>query len=192
MLGSRNIKIFAALMMSMTVGAAVLMAMRVSPVDAPKPLTVLNETDNAIAKVVHQTDVPVQTAKWTNIIVHTSKESRNLTSQCHFTVQAKPTPAGFVGASDFWRNQSEGRHAFVPGYDYNSNSIGIYLEGDFSRTAPSQEQYTALVNLVQYLQDRLNIKAANVYLYGQLVPGYTLNRAFENDFSAHLLTITDR
>lgn len=181
-------------MISMTLGAFVLMGMRVSPVAAPKQLTAITETDSVIARVVHQTEVPIQTAKWTNIIVHTSKEGRNVGSQCHFTVQAKALPGGgFVNPSPLWQAQSEGRHAAVPGVDYNFNSIGICLEGDFSRTAPSQEQYAALVNLVQYLQDRLNIKAANVYLYGQLVPSLSMGRAFpENDFSAHLLAITGR
>lgn len=181
--------------MSMTAGAAVLMAMRVSPVEAPKRLAAVSDTDNVVARVVHQTDVPVQTAgKWTNIIIHTSKESRNIASQCHFTVQGKPLmDGGFVVASELWRSQSDGRHAFVPGFDYNANSIGICVAGDFSRSAPSQEQYTALVNLVQYLQDRLNVKAANVYLYGQLVPGVSMGRAFpESDFSAHLLAVGDR
>jgi hypothetical protein len=184
--GSRTIKTLVALLMAMTIGAVALTLMQVAPpIDM---LAAVATGEGGPAKVVHQTSVPIQPLQWRNIIIHASSEGRDIANRCHFIVNAEAGgEGGFVATTDLWRGQAEGQHAFVAGYDYNSDSIGVCLNGDFSRNPPSREQYFALVSLVQYLQEYCNIKPANVYFYGQLVRIDSPGKAFPNDFASRLV-----
>jgi len=185
--GSRTIRVLVILLLAMTVGAWALMVMQVTPDIATRKLAVVNEADDQTGKVVQQTDVPIQAIKWRNIIIHSSAEGRDVARRCHFQVLPDTSTGSGIAGTELWKAQADGQHAFVAGYDYNADSIGICLMGDFSRNAPSREQYMALVGLVQYLQETCNIKPANVYLYSQLVRVDSPGRSFPaGDFATRL------
>jgi N-acetylmuramoyl-L-alanine amidase len=185
--GSRTIKTLAILLIAMTVGAVALMVMEVSPSLPTRNLAAMAE-GSAAGKVVQQTDVPIQASKWRHVVVHSSAEGRDIARKCHFLVLPEPGGDGVVFvATELWKGQLAGEHAYGR-YDYNRDSIGVCLMGDFSRKAPSNEQYTALVALVQYLQAFFEIEPARVYLYRDLVGGDWPGKAFPtSDFSSRLL-----
>jgi len=64
-----------------------------------------------------------------------------------------------------WRNMivhgSDGR-------DFNADSIGICLVGDFSSSPPSQGQFDRLVQLTRALQRTLRLSADHIYLHSEL------------------------
>ena len=77
----------------------------------------------------------------------------------------------------------------LPWRDFNADSVGVCLAGDFSRRPPSPEQFELLVLLVLAVQLACNIPADHVYLHSDLdkrtdSPG----RAFPvRQFAARLL-----
>jgi len=115
-------------------------------------------------------DVAFQPMKWRNVIVHSSlREDGPLAKGCHFVVRSRPGLDGrYVAATERWRNQLDGRHAYVRGYDLDRESIGICLVGDFSTRGPRREQFEALVELVRLLRRECIIPADRVYLANEL------------------------
>ena len=60
---------------------------------------------------------------------------------------------GLVEVGGRWLRQVKGGH--VSSEKYNINSIGICLVGNFERTQPTRKQVASLVELVDYLKNRM-------------------------------------
>ena len=184
---TRTTRVLGALLVSMTFGALLLMLMESDP---PRP----GQSDRAsIAGNVLSQHASVS-RKWRRIIVHSAADSSsNLPMRCHFVIDPEASPTGFgIRSTELWKQQKPGYHALVAAErDYNSDSIGICLIGDFSKHQLSQGQFNALISLVRGLQKTCRIDGDSVYLYSQLdaqsrLPGRNFPVA---DFDAALLQI---
>jgi len=189
MVGSRTIKALTALLFSMTVGACALMLLEVAPASPDaQQLTALAAPAEGVAAVIHDTSVPLQPIKWRHVIVHSANaEDVDFQQQCHFIISAD----GKARVTKLWKRQVCGNHVYVPGRDFNGDSIGVCIEGNFARHDPtiSQKQFNALLELTRSLQRAFLITADRVYLTSDLVPNsYSPGEAFPTgEFNAALL-----
>ncbi len=186
---SRTIKILTALLAAMTVGAIALIVMETAPISPPQSAFALtNKADNGSEPAVFQTDVPIQATKWRNVIVHSASDGA-VEGKFHFVISAEGDISGMVAATKLWKDQLSGGHCNIRGRNFNSDSIGVCLAGDFSRTPPGRTQFHALVRLVRTLQDTLSIPADRVYLYSDLdADSNSPGMAFPTEaFSARLI-----
>ena len=165
MISVRTTKVLGALLGAMTVGALVLMVMESAP---PRP----NRGDLASA---HQKVLPqrwVITHPWRRIVVHSSTGGEDtLPRRCHFVVEADPnSKEQWIRPTELWEKQTPGYHVYVPGHDFNADSIGICIMGDFSSRSPERDQFEAVITLVRELQKQCRIGADSVYLQSELNP----------------------
>lgn len=170
---SRTIKTLAVLVGAMTLGAFSLLVFQPAPIKPHiKSLAALMSPSQTPESFVRQTDVPIQTLKWSNIVVHSSASGRNIEDNCHFVLAYDNDGEEVsVASTELWKEQLEGRHIDVAGFNYNATSIGVCLRGDFSRNHPGNEMYKSLVTLVRQLQRECDISGDHVYLYSDLVLG---------------------
>lgn len=132
---------------------------------------------------------------WRRVVVHAAANPNDsLPQRCHFIISADADTSGKgVVTTDLWKRQVRGYHVMIPGHDFDSDSIGICLIGDFSKKGPAKEQFEALVTLVNELQKRYRIAADCVYIHNQLdtssdQPG----KAFPSEtFNRYLLKTID-
>ena len=78
---------------------------------------------------------------------------------------------GMVEVGIRWRQQKHGAHCRVDVRDdnyWNEHTIGICLVGNFEEYNPSPAQYSSLVELVKFLQDRYRISANKIYGHGDI------------------------
>jgi len=150
----------------MTIGAFALMALETAPVRAPvQDLAAIATTDAPCEQIVRRTDVPLQPIKWRNLIVHGSAAGPpDIAKRCHFIVDAD----GLITPTALWQRQQSGHHVYVPGRDFNADSVGVCLIGDFSRRSPPANQLAALVDLTRTLQHMFRIPDDRVYLHREL------------------------
>jgi hypothetical protein len=170
MVASRTIRTLLALIAAMTVGSLALILMETAPVRPPVThlAAVAGPTDDSVDVISR---AAIRVGKWRNIVVHTSVEGLDPQSECHFIVRTQPSAdGGYAQATALWNRQVDGNHVFVPGYTWNSDSIGICLDGDFSRTAQSPRQFQSLMGLVRSLQQTCGITADRVYLNRDIDP----------------------
>jgi len=167
--GSRTIKTLTALVVSLTIGAFALMMLETAPVEAPAQHLAAVEAGNTEAgKVVRRTAVPLQPIKWRNIILHGSAAERgDILDRVHFLV----ADDGAIQPTLLWQRQQSGHHAYVAGRDFNADSIGICLIGDYSRRGPERRQFEAVADLTTTLQRMFRIPADRVYLQSDLERG---------------------
>ncbi|MCY2925318.1 MAG: peptidoglycan recognition family protein [Planctomycetota bacterium] len=99
-------------------------------------------------------------------------------------------PFRHLRSTPLWRNQQAGRYASIPGHDYNADTVGVSLAGDFDQHAPTEAQMNALVALVRELQALCNINRDRVYLYRELTssprPGA---KFYAGDFHSQVLRL---
>jgi hypothetical protein len=171
MFRSRAAKTLGILVAAMTVGTLALTAMETGPLQpsANHLAAVPGRPTPSVDRVVRGTS-PLQRHKWRHIIVHADDDPRcGLVPACHFIVDLRdPAGGAVIRRTRRWDDQADGRHAFLPGLDWNRTSIGICLLGDFTRTAPSPGQLNALVELTRRLQELTDIPRDRVYLAGQI------------------------
>jgi len=174
MIGSRTFRTLTALLLAMTVGALILMLMETAPIQTKANyLAALAPAPDGAASVVADTDVPAQPAKWRNVVVHsTGGEPADIAQRTHFVIEAGPNGGPVtIRATALWKRQMEGHHVYVPWRDFNADSIGICLVGDFSRRPPAESQFQGLLRLVKTLQGSFRIPADRVYLLNDLDAG---------------------
>jgi len=166
--GSRTVRTLTALLIAMTIGALVLMGLETDPVHpTAQPLAVLAPPPTGAAKVVYDTQVPIQPIKWRHAIVHAARDaSAKLPAQCHFLIDRDASGDWQVRATPHWINQREALHV---GGRWQDNSIGVCLIGEFAQVGPEDGQFALLIDLVHTLQEVLNISADRVYLYSDIV-----------------------
>lgn len=173
MIDARTTKVLGALLVAMTIGALLLMAMEAEP---PRP------SNNALASIRSSAAAGLGevSANWRKIVLHSSPDGKDsLPERCHFVVFAKSDAAGlWVRPTAIWKKQAPGHHVYVEGQDFNSDSIGICLIGDFSRQGPTSEQFEALLALVHSLQTKCDIGYDNIYLSSELQTGDKPGLAF--------------
>lgn len=173
MIDARTTKVLGALLVAMTIGALLLMAMESEP---PRP------SSNALASIRSSAGVDLGNVsrKWRRIVLHASPGGKDtLPQRCHFVVYAKPDANGlWVRPTARWEKQIPGHHVYVKGQDFNSDSIGVCLIGDFSKQGPGTEQFEALLSIVRSLQNKCSIKSDNIYLSSELKSGTRPGLAF--------------
>lgn len=148
----------AALIVAMTIGAFTLHFLETTP--SPLSATDLMALDQ---RADYLTDVPFKNKTWHNIVVHSSAAERpDITSRVHFIVDTDG--AQLIRPTELWKKQAAANHVASPIRNYNADSIGICIKGDFSRNPPTAQQFAALVELTTTLQQMCNISVQNVYL----------------------------
>lgn len=170
---SRTVRVLTALFVTMTLGALVLMMLETGPIRGGSPavwsVPTPAQADPVDQAIRFDTEVPVQPAMWRNVVVHASGFDADASRQCHFLVAAD----GTVRNTILWKRQMIGRHTFGIGRDWNADSIGIFVEGDFSTDPPPAEQFRSLLRLVRSLQEYLGprqLPADHVYLSRDVDP----------------------
>jgi len=186
--GSRTVKTLTTLLVAMTLGALVLMFLETEPIrPTAQPLAVLSPPPAGAAQVVYDTTVPLQAIRWRYVVVHAAARSSDpIAAKCHFLISGDGRGGWSVLATDHWLRQRDGGH--VGGF-WRGSSVGICLEGDFSRRRPADGQFALLVDLVNTLQEICRVSADRIYLHSDLVarsssPGAAFPAA---EFSARLL-----
>lgn len=166
MLGSRTIKTLVALLASMTIGAFALLFLDTGPSrEVSQRLAAIAAPAGHAGRVLEDTAVPLQPIKWRNVVVHASgAEAADIAERCHFVIHQD----GQIQATPLWQRQLSGHHVYVPGRDFNADSIGICLVGEFSRQRPAQQQFAALIDLMHAIQPTFQIPADRVYLHSEL------------------------
>ena len=154
----------------MTAGAYVLMLMESAPIRPPsRSLAALSTSGPGTGRVVADTDVPLQPAKWRNIIVHAYEgQPAEMSRRMHFVIRPDSNGTLVAEGTDLWKRQADGHHIYVPWRDFNADSIGICLIGRFSRRPPTDEQFQLLIDLVRTLQGTFRIPGDQVYLHSDL------------------------
>lgn len=170
MFQSRAIRTLVFLAAAMFLGAVLLLMMNTAPIRMETPPGVSSETAPAYRHLVmDQLATPLQVEKWRHVIVGShSAEASGVWQQSHFVIETDSAGKVQVRSTPLWRGQQAGRYASIPGHDYNADTIGISLAGDFDQHAPTEAQMQALVGLVQELQTRCDINQDRVYLYREL------------------------
>jgi len=148
------------------------MLMEKAPIRPPVThLAAIDPSVGSLSDLVAQTNIPLKRGKWRNILIHTSLEGLDPDSECHFIVSRQAGADGLnVRATPLWAAQQEGNHGFLPVHDYNADSIGVFMAGEFDSLGPSQQQFQALLELVRALQKACGITADRVYLYRHIDP----------------------
>jgi len=168
MLRSRTVKVLVALVATMTGGALTLMVLVMGTADLPmpfRPLTAPEAPRAGAGTAVFDLEVPLQAIKWRNVVIHSSRpHPERVSARYHFVIERTSEGDARVVTTEFWRRQVEAHHVYVPSRDWNADSVGIRVEGDFSRQPPSPRQMAALIELVHALQESCNISADHVYL----------------------------
>ena len=191
MLAPRTVKILIALFLAMTGGTLVLTWLDVEPIRAPGThLTAVAFGEETPLAVITNTQKPLR--NWRNIVIHSSAEGAAAVANSHLVVEPPGggNPLG-IRANGAWDSQAESPHVPPgPGPDWGKDTIGVCMVGDFSLSAPSAEQWKALVKLVTGLQKKLKIPASRVYLYRTIRGSSSPGAAFpEEEFNKALVTI---
>lgn len=186
MIDARTVKVLVSLLVAMTGGALLLMSMDSAPPQTATAASIIGKVEYKQLGLSHT---------WRRIVVHSAADaSDSLPQRCHFIISADADASGKgVVVTDLWKRQVRGYHVMIPGHDFDSDSIGICLIGDFSSKGPVNGQFNALVTLVGKLQTDCRIAADCVYIHSQLdtssdQPG----KAFPSEkFNAYLLKNLD-
>jgi len=170
---SGTIITLAMLVASMSIGACVLILMETEPAEptGPVPLSASDaqEAGPELA-IIHRTNAALQFIKWRNIVVHDSRcPQRDIVQGCHFIIGRRGRFGdGAIYPTRRWRDQQDGKHILVPGYNFNANSIGICVLRDDRSSGPTARQFDALVRLIRALQITCSIPRDHVYLHSEL------------------------
>ena len=168
-----------ALMAAMTVGTIVLIIMETPPIRPHvRSLIAAVSGQNDPLELIHRTDVPLNTLKWQNIVVHASGlEGDAIIDKCHFIVEQNAADGSSrIRPTELWIQQIHSNHIRGPNSSFNENSIAICLVGNFTNSGPARGQFQELVSLARSLQFAFQISRGHVYLHrdldaGSLSPG---------------------
>lgn len=165
----RVVKVLGALLVSMTVGAVVLMALGRNPPSAgPFCLSAyyrLTSVDQAVRSKACQTPT-----RWTSIeIFFSGTKGRSLSqpgatdTNCHFVIcNGAGTGDGEIQTTDLWQNQ----YSIQPNRTWqgSNKTIRICLIGDGVKVMPTDYQLKRLETLLEALCRKFNIPASQVFL----------------------------
>ena len=166
MLDSRTTKVLGALLISMTLGALILMLLENK---SPRPQSF--NMASIVSKVVDKSWANSnEDQRWQKIVVHTSADAKEPTQRCHFIINEKPVKGSWVTATNLWKNQLPGRHTYFR--DFQHSSIGICVIGDFSSKRMHPDQFKALITLVHHLQRTGGILEHNIFFQSDVLSKY--------------------
>lgn len=143
---------------------------------------------------VFKTREPLDTARWTSIVVHHSGstvgsaqtiEAQHLGMNLkglgyHFVIgNGRGAPDGQIHVGYRWLDQLPGAHVGGPNAEaLNRESIGICLVGNGDRAEFTPAQVQRVVELVSSLAAELNIPAERIYLHSDVAPTSDPGRNF--------------
>ena len=128
--------------------------------------------------------------KWKRIVIHHSatnvddalnmhnvhKNQRGMKNGLayHFVISngSRKAKDGEIYVGGRWKDQLDGGH--VKRLEWNKESIGICLIGNFQTRRPTAKQLKSLEGLCRNLMKRCGISAKNVITHKTLHPGHTL------------------
>jgi len=165
----RVVKVLGALLVSMTVGAFVLMALGNNPPSAgPFCLSAyyrLTSVDQAVQSKACQTPT-----RWTSIeIFFSGAKGRNAQAvgatdtNCHFVIcNGAGSGDGEIQTTDLWQNQ----YSIQPSRTWqgSNKTVRICLIGDGVKTMPTDYQLKRLETLLEILCRKFHIPATQVFL----------------------------
>ncbi len=170
MANQRTIATLVVLLVAMTAGAFLLMLMETAPIRPnAEPLAAYGSA-GADASWLTPQNISLREAKWQKIVIHATGAEGDIAQWCHFRVGVDANSKPYVFATKLWDDQLAGRHVFTADDDFNADSIGVVLEGDFGRLGPSEALLSTLIRLTRQLRRACRITEANVYLYRDLDP----------------------
>lgn len=192
MTGSRMINTLAVLLVALTVGTLVLMAMETDPI-VPEVRDLIASGPNLSnpLDIIEATDSPLQPAAWRNIVVLSADSvGSDLAARSHFVIDFN-SGSPQIAATSLWKAQRSSYLVSQANSTFNSTVVAVCLVGDFSSHRPSQQQMHSLLALVRSLQDALAISLGHVYCHSDLVASSDLpGRAFPvSEFNAGLLRL---
>ena len=169
MVRSRTVKTLALLAGAMSLCTFLLILMETAPAQptVPLPLAAREQTNPIAGELETVLGGNIQYIKWQNIVVHDAgRDGLGAANGCHFVIGSRDHyGAGVIRPTQRWREQVDGNHIYVPGYNYNANSIGVCLLTDCNKSVPTQAQMASLVKLVRALQLTCQVPSARVYLH---------------------------
>jgi len=176
MVRSGTIKTLGLLVAALSVGTFVLLLIESGPARPTVPLSLQALGENAPKAelaFIHKTEVPLQYIKWRNVVVHDrGADGEAVPDHCHFLIGSEEKFGdGAIVRTRLWQLQKQGRHIYVPGHSFDSESIGVCLLHDCRRGAPTRRQLGALIHLVRALQMTCQVPADRVYLHSELGGG---------------------
>ena len=175
----RTIIVLTTLLSAMTLVSAALLIMEPGPI---QPLAIsLQAFENDAPVNPLQANAPLH--PWLGIVIHDSGTldgSANDIDQAHqqfglgglgyhFVIHnnksGQGTTDGQLVSSQRWKDQSKGAYCGGPDADqFNQHAIGVCMIGDFDRSAPTEAQMQALVNLAQALQNQFAVPADRIWV----------------------------
>ena len=194
MANGRTVTTLGLLLAAMTAGAFVLLLMETAPIrpDAEPLAAYGTKAETPVSRAVAALNVPLNRAKWRNIVIHTVTEAPDIADRCHFTIDTDADGAVVIAATEIWNDQRAAEHVLTADVDFNNDSIGICLMMDADQDLPPGV-FETLVDLTHCLQKRCRINSASVYLHRDLDPGSLSpgDRFPEAAFTHLLLGIVD-
>lgn len=183
---SRTVKTLTALVVSMTIGTFVLLALETQPID-PKAPELAARAESPASDALLATDVELQDDRWQRIVIHTDREGDGIAERCHFVIDDRG-----ITPQDHWRRQSSPEHvAYRGGRDYDADSIGICVRADYTRDGGvSQQRLDDLKRLVAALQEGCRIDRGYVYFHSTFTNRRRPAPAFREALESALLTIS--
>ena len=165
---SRTIKTLAALLVAMTAGTFLLLALETMPAKPGQADTLaarLGPSGADVSRTITDTSIPIRADKWQYIVIHDSagEAAGHVGDTCHFVIEngQGSTEDGRLVATENWRRQEDGTHVLRDGY--RTHSIGICLVGNLDSHRPTPLQMERLIALVRALQAKHRISAEHVY-----------------------------
>jgi N-acetyl-anhydromuramyl-L-alanine amidase AmpD len=166
----RSFVVLSSLVGVLTLTSVLLRAMQGAPLTPDASSSLIASQSSAALQVIYNTQVPPRPHRWNSIYVHHSGAAQPAAAAAtaddapagdHFVITAGKS--GEICFSQRWNMQEPadpwpGRATIEP------TCISICVVGDFDRAAPSPTQLKRLEHLVQTLQERFRIPAAQVWL----------------------------
>src|SRR4051812_36343095 len=162
-----------ALLTVMTATSALLLALAPAPLTAGASSSLFAVGTQDSLDAIFQTPAPVQQGRWTYVFIHDSKSDGGSAATLgesadgladHFVIgNGDGCGDGELQVAQRWHRQKfagkiEGVTTLRP------DCVSICVIGDFDRSLPTATQVLRLKQLVNALQDRCHIPAANIHV----------------------------
>jgi len=191
---SRAIRVWALLLLALTVGSLIGWAALPSADEAPPPVV---PTDPAAIERIAWPKEVAPGRPWHYIVIHHSattagtleaidadQRGRGFTNGVgyHFLInngRSAGTADGQILPTARWINQLDGAHTRVATHpEFNTEGIGICLIGNFDLQQPSAAQMASLEMLVLALRNRYQIPLDSIFGHGELKNTHCPGRLF--------------
>jgi hypothetical protein len=171
----------------MTLGSLVLMAMETAPVRPPSSYlaSVSSDAGGELDELISARGMSVS-RRWNHIILHgTDEPASKVLAGSHFVVDLRDGSASpRIHRTMLWQQQKPGEHVFLPGVQWNRDSIGVCLLGRLAPGSAGGEQLRRVAELVRAIQAHADVSSDRTYLASEIgqistAPGGFPARSFE-------------